>query len=139
LRLGSILGTFGGASLSSDVRPESLVNLKLTVEEVEARLHPLSPRLSTSHLSRLSYDIEGQHVASATVTVATDAGRERSFLFEGVWANGGPGALAVPYPLDSGILIVDLRHRGWERPFIVIADDDEFTLLFGASDVYEVA
>ena len=109
-------------------------------EEIEEHLHPLSPQPSESSLVRLSFtfDRKSQSISELEAELIFGSGSLVRLLFKEVWSNSNPGQLTVPDPLGSGILVVDVKHRGWMHHILVVADDEEQDTLFGAGSVQQL-
>jgi hypothetical protein len=119
-----------------------MLPLQLEWEEITGHLHPLSPRPSESALIRITYDFDPsrQSITSIEITlIPSPSGSPTTLRFHNAWSNANPGELCIPDPLGSGILIVDVAHRGWEKPILVVSDDEETRTLFGAARVERVA
>lgn len=110
----------------------------LAYDEILEHLHPLSPRPRQSQLTRITYDLapERQQVTTIEMNLRV-AGITRVLRFRDIWLNSDWGELRLPYPLGSGILVVDAVYRGWEQTILAVGEDEDFHTLFAASAVEE--
>ena len=116
------------------------MNIQLTPEEIDSHLHPSSPDPGEYWMTSLTCFVEPERQIIKQVEVCLAArlgGSKRTLRFIDVWMNSLPGSLAIPEPVGSGILVVDIRDRGWLHPLIILADDDDQTILFGAAIMEE--
>lgn len=116
------------------------MNIQLTNEEIENHLHPLSPMPGESQMVSLLYRIDpnGQTVTEIEIgLVSGNSEVKRHLRFLDIWLNSFPGELAIPEPVGGGILIVDIKDRGWIHPLAITADDDERRVIFGAGRIEE--
>jgi len=116
------------------------MNITLTPEEIETHLHNSSPNPREYRMRSLTcfIDSERQIIKQIDVCLTPQVGgATRIIRFIDVWINSHPGNLAMPEPLGSGILIVDIKDRGWQHQLLVVGDDDDQPILFGARIMQE--